>query len=318
MKAFKNIQNALFLGAALLLPATASQAQMVEELEFRVKTGGDDLRNGGLLFGQFVMRDGRETPRFRINLRDGNPVGLPNGSEQVFKITLPEPISPAFLATSKFIITHDGEPRNFGDGYDNWNLDDFSITDTLICKGGETITETPGTSGWARFTGAQTDFVLKIVPPGTRKAIFPPSLVLKITTGADDRRSNADSKVFVTLKGGRRLPAVAISGTSGQLPWINLPLPSGTTPWMVDSITITHNGAGGRNITESYDNWDVSKVVVAMPVQCTRKTWLSVSGRPWKRFTGQNRSVTTTLYPRIETVVNPPIERQTVFGGSGF
>lgn len=297
----------LSMGVLMSVPVAGHAQNVIQELEFTVKTGNDDLRSGGLLFGQIVLENGSEQPRFRINLRDAQPVGLPDGSEQVFKIRLPQALAPALLAKSKFILTHDGEPRNFGEGYDNWDLQGFRISSPPVCKAGETVAESSGTSGWARFTGAETDHILT-VPQSRPRAVFPKSLVLKITTGTDDRRSNADTKAFITLRGGKRLAAVAVTGSTGPLPWVSLPLPKGTLLSSVASVTITHNGAGGRNITESYDNWDVAKVVLAVPTECSRYVWSSVSGSPWKRFTGSDRSATLSLRLPLEAVVETPME----------
>ncbi|MFP1130249.1 hypothetical protein [Asticcacaulis sp. W401b] len=319
MKTVKSLPLAGMFALALVWSSGPSNAQVpVQELEFKIKTGGDDLRDGALLFGQVILPNGSEQPRFRINLRNGRPVALQNGTETVFRVNLPAPIPAADFAKAKFVLTHDGEPRNFGEGYDNWDLQGFSVSTVPTCKGGETVTETPAATSWARFTGADTDRIFPVVVAGSQKNDTPNALVLKITTGEDDRRSNADTKAFLTLKGGKRLPAVFVTGTTGALPWVTLPLPEKTKLADVESLTIIHNGAGGRTVTESYDNWDVKRLSLALPVVCKSTQFLSVNGAPWKRFTGSDRNATIPMGTR-ETIVPKPIVGGSVsFEGGGF
>ena len=115
------------------------------------------------------------------------------------------------------------------------------------------------------------------------------SLRVDITTGGDDLRGGSVAYGVIRLRDGRTLPRVNLNEGrawgNGSRNTITMPL-SGVRLSDLASFTIEHDGAP-RNVLDSYDNWNIDAVRVAVPGVChPGMTILNQSGRPLVRFTG--------------------------------
>lgn len=96
------------------------EANCPNEFVVNINTGGDDLRGRSEAFIRFHFLDGSYSDEFPLN----NGANWGNGSWQtaVYPVGSHNPDT-----LSGVTIRHDGEPRNWPDGYDNWNLDKIII-----------------------------------------------------------------------------------------------------------------------------------------------------------------------------------------------
>jgi hypothetical protein len=104
----------------LFTKPVGGEANCPNQFVVNIQTGGDDLRGGSQAFIRFHFQDGSYTDEFPLN----GGANWGNGSWQTAACQVgghnPD-------ALSGITIRHDGEPRSWPDGYDNWNLDKITI-----------------------------------------------------------------------------------------------------------------------------------------------------------------------------------------------
>jgi hypothetical protein len=102
--------------------------ERVTKLEAEIETGGDDLRGGAVATAIVRLVDGTEYPAVSLNRGEG----WGGGSIKKVDINLP---SPTLLSAIDFIeIGFDGAGRNFGEGYDNWDIQKIIISSMEACR----------------------------------------------------------------------------------------------------------------------------------------------------------------------------------------
>jgi hypothetical protein len=137
-----------FEDVPLSIPS-ASREAVSSSLQWSIRTGGDDLRSGSVVYAEIRLRDGRTLPR--VNLNGGR--GWGNNSTNSGSLPLPAGTRLGDLASLTLI--HDGAARRVPDGYDNWNVDAVRISTPQVCSGGVSLAN-PSDRPWVRFTGGKT------------------------------------------------------------------------------------------------------------------------------------------------------------------
>jgi hypothetical protein len=284
---------------SLPLPAVAEtdRSAIVPELQLNILTGGDDLRGGSVAYAEIRLRNGIVLPK--VNLNNGN--GWGGNSNNTASLPLPAGTRLGTLDGASVTISHDGAPRNFPDGYDNWNVERVSVATPRICSTGIPVISGAG-APWMRFTGGQTFKTVPFRIPSSARNATPSELGLEIVTGGDDLRGGSVAYAEIRLRNGTVLPKINLNGGAG---WggnstnsVSIPLPAGTKLGNLSSLTLSQDGAP-RNFPDGYDNWNVDRVSVNTPELCNKGVALAAkSGRPWMRFTGGQTFKTFTLQVR--------------------
>jgi hypothetical protein len=109
------------------VPAELS-ANRVSALTLNVRTGGDDLRGGALATAIVRLNGGRAYPAVPLN----SGANWPGNSMRRADIRLPEATALSDIAGVE--INFDGAGRNFGEGYDNWNIDRATLNLPSACS----------------------------------------------------------------------------------------------------------------------------------------------------------------------------------------
>ncbi len=280
-------------GSAVFLPILGSpsfaaaivgvdRSAVVPSLQVNIATGGDDLRDGSVAYGEIQLRDGRVLPK--VNLNGGQ--GWGGGSVNTVPFSLPAGITLGDLDGATMTISFDGAPRRFPDGYDNWNLESIRVATPRVCSGGRLLTSARRPA--VRFTGAKTFERVPFRVPAADSASTPGAVNLTIATGGDDLREGSVAYAEIRLKDGRTLPKVNLNGGrtwgGGSTNSVSLPL-AGKQLGDLESVTVYHDG-GPRRPLDGYDNWNADVIKVTTPEACSSVTLGQGVGRPWERFTG--------------------------------
>jgi len=272
----------------------AHAAAPINTLNITIQTGSDDLRGGAVSNAQLRLSNGSIEPM--INLNSG--AQWSNYTTHTKAYRLSRAYSAAELNNAQIIISHDGAGRNFGESYDNWNVQRISVSTPPICSGGESLL---AGSLVKRFTGKDTSALVRFNVPTDAAGETPNRLILTVKTGGDDLRSGAIAMAQIRLRGGRILPNVnlnnGVAWPNNSVRSVPLPLPAGVRLNQLESIVITHDGAG-RKFGETYDNWNVNGITVASPRSCNSMNLGSATGSPWKRFTGSMTFAGIPLHTR--------------------
>jgi hypothetical protein len=276
--------------APVMTAAQPAKAQITPTVQVTIDTGADDLRAGAVAYGQIRLRDGRTLPK--VNLNGGTSWG--NNSQR----TIAMPAGVALDQLESLTIEHDGAPRNVFESYDNWNVNRIQVATPRICQPELQLANASG-SPFFRFTGAQTFRDIPLNVSAAERDRTSNSLVVHLGTGGDDLRGGAIVYGTITLRDGRTLPTVNLNGGSGLAGGSSsrfaMPLPAGTRLGDIASLRLQHDGAP-RNIFESYDNWNLDRVIVNSVPSCVEgKRLANVSGTPFVRFTGKKTFVTIPL-----------------------
>jgi hypothetical protein len=128
----------------MAVPA-ALLANRVTALGLTVRTGGDDLRGGAVATAIVRLNGGRSYPAIALN----NGAQWAGNSSRQLNIALPEATALSDIAGVE--INFDGAGRNFGESYDNWNID-RAVLNALRTCGVKVIAEFNGQPWW-RATG---------------------------------------------------------------------------------------------------------------------------------------------------------------------
>jgi hypothetical protein len=112
-------------------------------------TGGDDLRDGSVAYGEIRLRSGRVLPKVNLN------GGASWGGNSSNSVSLPLPAGTKLSSLASITLSHDGAPRRFPDGYDNWNLERVFVNTPKVCNNGVSLASVSG-GPWVRFTGGLT------------------------------------------------------------------------------------------------------------------------------------------------------------------
>ncbi|TAF29719.1 MAG: hypothetical protein EAZ70_01125 [Runella slithyformis] len=134
----KTLKLSLFMG--LLFSTHLLWAQ----LTVTIRTGGDDLRGGQAAFVQLLYRNNTISQEFDLNQGGG----WGNNSIQTKSFQIQPVPNVADIAAVR--IRYDGSPRKVPDTYDNWNLENLTVS-----LNGVQIAQCSGTP-WHRFTGEST------------------------------------------------------------------------------------------------------------------------------------------------------------------
>ncbi|MBC7568532.1 MAG: hypothetical protein H7319_02200 [Spirosoma sp.] len=138
--------NPLFRFTGDRLPFTAQTRAGLRPYTVKITTGGDDLRDGSQAFFRLNYRNGNKSQEFPLN----GSTQWNNFSTQTVVADLGASITPEMIFG--ITIRHDGEPRRFPDGYDNWDIGRVQVMD----EGGTVLLDKSGTP-LIRFTGAQRE-----------------------------------------------------------------------------------------------------------------------------------------------------------------
>ncbi len=277
------------------VPVKAADPNLiVPYLEVQVQTGGDDLRSGAVAYGQIQLKDGRTLPQFNLNRGQQ----WKNNSNRTIKV----PAGVRLGDLQSFTLSHDGAPRNVFESYDNWNVDRFTITTPQLCMPGVSLADQSGRP-LVRLTGKQTfqDIRLQVTAAHQNRSTSAINVTFK--TGADDLRSGAVAYGTIRLRNGRTLPTVNLNRgrrwTNNSTQTVTMSLPSGIKLGDLANLRVQHDGAP-RNALETYDNWNIDRVSVGLPSQCSPGITLTkpAIGHPFVRFTGSNTAQMFRLQPQ--------------------
>lgn len=131
----------------MTIPEAAGTAR-VNELSMEFGMGGDDLRGGAQASVVVRLTGNRSYPPIALNKGEN----WRGNSRKTVNITLPE-LTPLRDITG-LELNFDGAGRNFGEGYDNWDIERITVTTLPKCRN-DTIFATDG-SLWSRFTQQDT------------------------------------------------------------------------------------------------------------------------------------------------------------------
>lgn len=274
--------------ASILTFGQSSSAQSVppsteiSTLQVTITTGGDDLRGGSVAYGVVELSGGR---REKVNLNGGT--GWGNNSTN--RVSLPLPRGTKLSDLVSFTLEHDGAPRRWPDGYDNWNVDKLLVATPRTCFAGTQLANKSG-GPFVRFTGGKTFQDIALTSPSAARNAPVSRLQVTINTGGDDLRGGAVAYGEIKLQNGTTLSKVNLNSGRGwgnnSTNTVSIPLPANTKIGDLASLRIEHDGAP-RNFGEGYDNWNVDKVTVVTPETCSSGLQLiNQTGRPLVRFTG--------------------------------
>lgn len=118
-------------------------------MQVAITTGGDDLRGGSVAYEVIKLKNG--TTLSKVNLNQER--NWPNNFTNTVNIPLPSGTKVGDLAGLR--IEHDGKPRRFGDGYDNWDIDRVTVVTPETCSAAVQLLSTTGRP-LVRFTGGDT------------------------------------------------------------------------------------------------------------------------------------------------------------------
>jgi hypothetical protein len=272
--------------SALALQQSTAIAQsptiQISALDVTITTGGDDLRSGSVVYGIVELRGGKTE---KVNLNQGR--GWVNNSTNT--VSLPLPVGTTLRDLVSFTLEHDGGPRRFPDGYDNWNIDALKVATPRTCSGGIQLANTSG-QPLVRLTGVKTFQDITLNPPSLSRNTPISSLQVAITTDGDDLRGGSVAYAVIKLQNGTTLSKVNLNQgknwPNNSTNTVNIPLPSGTKIGDLAGFRIEHDGAP-RNVFDSYDNWNINRVRVFTPETCLQGVQLiNRTARPLVRFTG--------------------------------
>jgi hypothetical protein len=265
------------------LPWSIAQSPSTEisGLEVTITTGGDDLREGSVVYGVVELQGGRTE---KVNLNRGRSWG--NNSTN--RVALPLPRGTRIGDLVSFTLEHDGAPRRL-DGYDNWNVNTLKVTTSRTCSVGLQLAN-PSGRPLVRLTGGKTFHDIALNSPSSARNAPISSLQVAITTGGDDLRGGSVAYGVIKLQNGKTLSKVNLNQGRN---WRNnstskatISLPSGTKIGDLAGLRIEHDGKP-RRFGDGYDNWNIDRVRVATPEICSAAVQLlSRTGRPLVRFTG--------------------------------
>jgi hypothetical protein len=286
----KKLTLSLFVPAASMLSVgqlsaiaqSVPPSTEISSLEVTITTGGDDLREGSVAYGVVELQGGR---REKVNLNGGR--NWRNNSTN--KVSLPLPRGTKLGDLVSFTLEHDGAPRRFPDGYDNWNVDALKVVTPRTCVAGVQLANPSGTP-LARLTGGNTYHDITFSSPSPARNTAIPSLQLAITTGGDDLREGSVAYGVIKLQNGTTLSRVNLNQgrnwRNNTTNTVTIPLPANTKIGDLASLRIEHDGAP-RRFPDGYDNWNLDRVRVVTPETCS-PTLLLINERPQLRFTGGN------------------------------
>ncbi|WP_427158817.1 hypothetical protein ACQFX9_23175 [Aliinostoc sp. HNIBRCY26] len=254
----------------------------VSALDVTITTGGDDLREGSVAYGVVELQGGRTE---KVNLNRGR--NWRNNSTN--RVSLPLPRGTRLADLVSFTLEHDGAPRRFPDGYDNWNVDTLKVATPRTCSAGVQLANTSGRP-LVRLTGVNTFHDITLNAPSSARNTPISSLQVAITTGGDDLRGGSVAYGVIKLQNGTTLSKVNLNQgrnwPNNSTNTVTIPLPSGTKIGDLAGLRIEHSGAP-RNPFDGYDNWNIDRVRIATPESCSAAVQLvNRTGRPLVRFTG--------------------------------
>ncbi|MFD3002864.1 hypothetical protein ACFS7Z_21025 [Pontibacter toksunensis] len=148
-------------------------------------------------------------------------------------------------------------------------------------------------------TGSNTSWIRSQISDSTIISALQVTITVASSTpgrNPDDIRQGSVEYGTIELTRGRTLPRVSLNEgrglNPGQFDTTTIPLPPNTRLDELVSFTLEHDGAP-RNVFDSYDNWDVGKVEIAIQTSASTcpGTIVTKSGQPFVRLTGENRSV---------------------------
>lgn len=283
------LSTAAFAAAFCFLaaPALAQSSGTFNRLDMSLQTGGDDLRGGALVFGQLRFADGRTEPE--VNLNRG--VGYGGGTTMPINFPLSRAYTLEELRGAQLILRHDGNGREIGQTYDNWDLQRVRLATPRVCTGGEVIAN----MDYRRLGRIRTSETVAITVPPGRAAETVSTLGFVIVTGEDDLRAGSVATAQFFTVDGRTSPMINLSRGAN---WRNrtthtesYPLGASFRLGDLSRLVLSFDGAG-RSIGDTYDDWNVSSLQVRMPELCSQRTLLDARG---KTFNGGDNTLQVPL-----------------------
>jgi hypothetical protein len=289
MKSIKmsSIKVVLFFVLGFLSTVNVAQAGTI--MSVYLTTGGDDLRGGGNnAYVTVNFTNGTTSPEYNLG------GGFGQNSRVTKNITLNIDVTD-LNQVKNIAIRHDGSPRAGQpfDTYDNWDLQAIKVAFVIRNQNADFINESG--KPLVRFTGQLRNRVFVptpvIIPPTTS------SVKVYLTTGSDDLRGGGNyAYLTVHYTDGTSSPEYNLGGGFGQNSAITK---SVTISKVVESvadiksITIRHDGAPrAGNPFDTYDNWDLQVLRVALVMPTSEQNIVNVRGNPLIRFTGALRAQT--------------------------
>jgi len=125
-----------------------------------------------------------------------------------------------------------------------------------------------------------------------------PGLRFNLRTGGDDLRQNSQATATVRLANGTTL-SVPLNNSANwgnnSTNTVNYNLPRGTLPTHIRSIVINF-ASGSSGPFDSGDNWNLDLIQIHYSIRNTPMFLIANGdGRPWVRFTGNQRTATVPL-----------------------
>lgn len=281
-----SIKTILFIVLGFLSSLNTAQAGSI--MKVYLTTGGDDLRGGNNAYITVNFTNGTTSPEYNLG------GGFANNSRINKNITLNVDVTD-LSEVKNILIRHNGSPRAGQpfDTYDNWDLQ--ALTVAFIIRNQDVNFINTSGNPLIRFTGQLRNHVFlpsgSIPPPQTSSAVK-----VYLTTGSDDLRGGNNAFMTVNYTDGTSSPEYNLGGGFGQNSMITKAVTINKTVASVSeikSITIRHDGSPrAGNPFDTYDNWDLQVLRVALVMPTTEQNIVNERGNPLIRFTGALRTRT--------------------------
>jgi len=249
------------------------------ELVLKFETGNDDLRGGNDNLNLLVnLTDGSQQMYQNINLG----ARWVRNSSEFAEIILQKPIRPEQLRNLTLSTTTKG-----GISGDNWDMTQLTLYEII----GTTLHEVKQV-GFKRFTGTNKTLRIQINDPPTNLGQVN-KLELTFKTGDDDLRGGNDNlNIYLRFRDGS---TQAVYNINGGNKWANntnltvtINLNRAILPSDITSVTLETTFKGGIGS----DNWNLDAIAIKATGPDINQEILTKTGKPYKRFTANNKTLT--------------------------
>jgi hypothetical protein len=262
-----------------------SKGDLINELLFEIRTGGDDLRGGNDNVN--VTLYFKTKPSQTINNINRSARWIGNYTETVpVKLTTPMPLSEfKSIAIS----------TNFGGGIggDNWNMDWLKVytrsDQELVFKAGTPL---------YRFTGSAKNYTAPVTYNATADGKVR-ELIAEVQTGGDDLRGGNDNfSLIIVYRDGTKQTVNNVNRSAGlgggSFNYYTIALSKPVLYSDIKNIYVQTSFGGGIG----GDNWNLDYLRICARGGGVLKELYANSGSPLKRFTGSDQ--TLSIAPRAD------------------
>lgn len=273
-------------GCALSLAAISGPT-----IEYRIVTGGDDLRGDSSATAASRATGGAALQTDMLKRQTDGSWGNGSVRARVFAFGRP---STSLASVGLTLTSHSGPFETA----DNWDLSSLVVT-LRDAVGNPLCTTTATGNPLVRLTGSAPTAAFatrSCLPTSTPPPSFD-SMTFTIGTGGDDLRGDSSAAVAVTVNGATRMFSLksqsepSWDNNSTHVKTFTLASPVPLSAFGPIAITLTsHSGA-----FESPDNWNIQTLQITVSASGGGSTCLvNVSGNPFKRLTGSAGTVTVS------------------------